>query len=293
MNNTRSTFVHKDGYLKTTLQILIASFTFLFTSIFGRDMISRGIYMLIENNILPASVFESYFLTGIIPEVILNLISAFLILMLYKKINKKPISTMGVTSITKNMKLICGGMLTLIVLLSCITAVLYFVGDIKFTGLEFNISILQYVLLMASVSFVEEVLNRGFIQHLVKSRTYTLWSLVVPSIVFTLFHIVNPGITFFAVINIFLAGFFFSLITYKTGNIWFGFGAHLIWNVGSACIFGLMDVSSVTGSILNFEYTKLTTFNGFGISPLNGVVGTIAWIAAIFIFSKIKMKKAD
>lgn len=291
MKTIKKIFIHQDGYLRSTLQVLIAAFTFLLTTILGKDLIARLIYMMIENNTLPASVGDSYFLTGILPEAFLNFTAGFLIIMLYKLINKKSISSMGITPISKNINTIFKGMFTFIIMLSCITAVLYFTGNIKFTGLKFNISIMQYVLLMTSVSFLEEVLNRGFIQSVIKSRSSLCWALVIPSLVFASYHIANPGITIFSMINIFLAGLFFSLVTYKTGSIWFAFGAHIIWNVGCACIFGLMDVSAITGTILNFEYTNLTAFNGYGRGPLSGFIGTIAWVIMIVLFSKINRKR--
>lgn len=293
MNIIRKIFIHEDGYLRTTLQILIAAFIFLIVATVGKDLIARGLYELVQSKVLSADIYDSYFLTGVLPETFVNFMSGLLILGTYKLINKKPISSIGVTSISKDYGFIFKGIATLMVMLSCITLVLVFVGDIKFTGLKFNISILQYILLMSSVSFVEEVLNRGFIQHVVKSRLSKIWSLIIPSIVFTLFHVVNPGITVLSIFNIFLAGIFFSLITNKVGNIWFAFGAHIVWNVGAACIFGLMDVSSATGTILNFEYIKYTLFNGYGAGPLSGVIGSIAWLSAILLFSKIKMKKSN
>lgn len=291
MNSIKKIFIHKDGYLRSTLQIIMASFTFLFISIMGQDIIARVLNALIQSNVLPANIYESYFLTGILPEVCVNFISGLAILGLYMLINKKSISSIGVTSIIKNKTVVLTGMFTLIVMLSCITGVLYLIGDIKFTGLEFNASILQYFLLMTSVSFVEEILNRGFIQHLVRSRASAFWSFVIPSLVFMSFHI--PGNTPISLINIFLAGFFFSFITHKLGNIWFAFGAHIIWNVGVACIFGLMKVSALTGAILNFDYTKFTAFNGYGVGPLSGIIGTVAWLIAIAVFSRIKVKEVS
>lgn len=293
MNSIKKVFIHKDGHLRSTLQILIASFTFLFISLTGQGMVGRLIYKLTESGILSANIYDSYFLTGILPEVCVNFISGLVILTLYMIINKKSVSSIGVTSILKNKKVVLGGIFTLIIMLSCITGVLYFVGDIKFTGLEFNASILQYLLLMTSVSFVEEVLNRGFIQHVVRSRSTVFWSLIIPSLVFTSFHLANPGITVLSLVNIFLAGFFFSLVTHKMGNIWFAFGAHIIWNVGAACIFGLMGVSATTGSILNFDYIRLTVFNGYGVGPLSGAIGTIAWLIAIAVFSTTKVREVN
>lgn len=287
----KNIFLNKDGRLRTTLQIIIAAMTFLLISLVGQTVIGSTIFSLTESGVLPKVVMTNYFLSGILPEVLLNVVAGGCILLWYRMLNKKSLNTMGVAPITKNIKTILFGMGTFLVVLAVITGVLLLLGDIRFTGLQFHPSILQYILLMASVSFVEEVLNRGFIQHLVKSRSSLFWSCVIPSLVFMAFHMQNPGIKPLGLFNIFLAGMCFSVATQKVGNIWFAFGGHIVWNVGLACIFGLMSVSGTTGSILNFEYTRETIFNGFAESPLYGLIATVMWILLITLFA-FKLKKS-
>lgn len=291
MEKKRGIFLNEDGCLRTTPQILIVAFTFLLISMVGQSLVTTVLFGLTNAGVLPAGITESYFWSGLIPETVLNFLAGGMILVWYKVLNKKKIETMGVPSILKNLKYVGLGMLVIILALAGVTAILLLVGDVKFTGLEFPASIWQYFLLMSSVSFVEEVLNRGYIQHLVRSRSSLFWSCVIPSFVFMLFHLKNPGVPIIGFVNIFLAGMFFSILTYKVGNIWFGFGAHMIWNAGAACIFGLMSVSSVTGSILNFEYTRSTFFNGQAATPLNGLIATIMWLILIVIFGCIFPRK--
>lgn len=285
MEKKKNIFLNRDGKSATLLQILIASMTFLLISIIGQGIIAGLLYKLTQMNLLPPTVLESYFLSGILPETFLNILAGSLILLWYRLLNKKSLKTMGFTSLFKDGQQILFGSLTILVVLAVTTGVLVFIGDIQFTGMQFSPSIFQYVLLMAGVSFVEEVLNRGFIQHLIESRFSLIWSYIIPSLVFMLFHVANPGITAIGLINVFLMGVFFSVATHNTKSIWFGFGAHLTWNVGSACIFGLMDISSVTGSILNFSYIRTSTFNGNSVSPLYGLITTFFCLLLIAGFS--------
>ncbi len=277
----------KDGHLRSGLQIAIAAFSFLFISMFGQGLVSRGLLELGMKGLLPQSIAENYFLTGILPEVIFNFVSVGVLILLFKVLNKKRISEMGIKPISQNMRNIGMGIITAMLFLTAITGLLLVTGNISFTGVGLHSSIIQYTLQMISVSLAEEVLNRGYIQSLVKKRAGVLPSIIVPSLVFLLFHMDVFGKPVFFFVNVFLAGVFFSIVTEKTGNIWFSFGAHLIWNLGGACIFGLMEVSSVTGSILNFTYLQKTVFNGFGVSPLNGVIGTIGWIVMIVLFAVV------
>lgn len=84
MSTIKKIFLHKDGHLRSNLQILIASCTFLFTSVIGQDIIARGIYSLVQNNTLSETIYDNYLLTGILPEVLVNFTAGFLILFFYK-----------------------------------------------------------------------------------------------------------------------------------------------------------------------------------------------------------------
>lgn len=81
MEKKKNIFLNRDGKLATLLQILIASMTFLLISIIGQGIITGLLYKLTHMNLLPSTVLESYFLSGILPETFLNILAGSLILL--------------------------------------------------------------------------------------------------------------------------------------------------------------------------------------------------------------------
>jgi len=58
-------------------------------------------------------------------------------------------------------------------------------------------------------------------------------------------HLGNPNASAFAWLNTFLAGVWFGVAYWKTGDLWFPFGMHLAWNWMQGAFFGI-EVSGLT-----------------------------------------------
>lgn len=93
----------------------------------------------------------------------------------------------------------------------------------------------------------EELLCRSYLMVSL-SRGWPLWVCAVANaLLFSLIHIGNPGVTAIALVNIFLFGFFASLLTIRRGSIWMVGAIHSMWNFAQGNLFGI-PVSGIVGS---------------------------------------------
>ncbi len=127
----------------------------------------------------------------------------------------------------------------------------------------------------------EELLYRGYLMPHLSKSIGIFWSILISSVLFTLLHALNPGMTVMPVINLMLASVVFSLIYYKTGNLWLVGFIHAVWNFSQGFIYGSM-VSGITlkGSIfksLPIENTELISGGSFGFegSIVTSILGVI------------------
>jgi membrane protease YdiL (CAAX protease family) len=92
---------------------------------------------------------------------------------------------------------------------------------------------------------MEEVLVRGYmLQTLNRSRLGWL-AIASTALLFGILHVKNPGANAFSTANTMLAGIWFGLAYFKTRDLWFAFGIHLMWNWIQGSVFGI-EVSGLT-----------------------------------------------
>ncbi len=136
----------------------------------------------------------------------------------------------------------------------------------------------------------EELMYRGYLMPHFSKSIGIFWSIIISSVLFTLLHALNPGMTVMPVVNLMLASIVFSLVYYKTGNLWLVGFAHAIWNFSQGFIYGSM-VSGITlkGSVfksLPIENKELISGASFGfegsiITSILGVILIVGLIASI------------
>lgn len=118
--------------------------------------------------------------------------------------------------------------------------------------------LLSYVL----QATVEETVFRGYFMVSL-SRRYPLWmASALSAITFAAVHLTNPGAGPMVILNIFLIGFFLSMIILKRGNIWVASGFHTMWNFAQGNIFGM----SVSG--FNMSDSTIFKFTSVSENPL-------------------------
>jgi CAAX amino terminal protease family. len=103
-------------------------------------------------------------------------------------------------------------------------------------------------------------------------------------------HVSNPRADALSWINTFIAGIWFTIGYFKTHDLWFPFGLHLMWNWMQGAFFGIevSGLSSVTSAPLLIENDRgpaWLTGESYGIEA--GIACTAALIlstAAIYFF---------
>lgn len=140
----------------------------------------------------------------------------------------------------------------------------------------------------------EEVLLRGYMMNGIAIRWGAPAAILINSILFGLMHLANPGISWLAIVNLILAGIFFSLLFYITDNLWLTGAAHSFWNFIMGVIFGVQVSGLVLpGSILVTKaHQQYALINGGEFGFEGGLVVTVILIISCLLFlSKVKHLK--
>ena len=139
-----------------------------------------------------------------------------------------------------------------------------------------------------AAGFVEEMVFRGIILNLLKSRWNTLVAVLVPSVLFGFVHILGMNFSIGSCLLVLLAGtmvgIMFSMIALESGSVWNSGIVHAIWNIviigGGLSINQTADEYSVMTYVLK---SKSFAFTGgeFGIE--SSVVSLLGYIVVTLI----------
>lgn len=130
------------------------------------------------------------------------------------------------------------------------------------------------LLWLAFSAMAEEIVSRGYLlQNLAAGSTVPL-GVLGSSAVFAWLHLANPNVSAISLLNILLAGVFFSLYYLLEGSLWGPFGAHLAWNFGQGYLWGL-PVSGITtfqeNPVLDLEPGSPAWVSGGSFGPEGGI----------------------
>jgi hypothetical protein len=93
--------------------------------------------------------------------------------------------------------------------------------------------------LFISGAVFEEAFFRGYmLQTLARAKLFWV-GLIITSFLFASAHNDNPSANVLSWLNTFIAGVWFAVAYYKTRNLWFPFGLHLMWNWFQGAILGI------------------------------------------------------
>lgn len=132
----------------------------------------------------------------------------------------------------------------------------------------------------------EEALFRGYmLQTLSRAKLFWL-GLIITSLLFASAHNSNPSATTLSWLNTFIAGGWFGVAYYKTRNLWFPFGLHVMWNWFQGSILGI-NVSGlqkiVTAPVMQSADAGPAWLTGGQYGLEGGVACTIALIVSIVL----------
>ena len=177
-------------------------------------------------------------------------------------------------------------------------AIAYFFGGLRF---QFDAAPTADIVRSLAASFVvfalaaafEEALCRGYFLQTF-SRSGLAWlGIVITSLVFGLGHLGNTDANLISTINTVLAGIWFSVAYFKTRDLWFAWGMHLMWNWMQGSFFGI-EVSGIK-SIAAFPLFKeidtgpqWLTGTTYGVE--GGIVCTVALIVSTIAIYYLPIK---
>jgi hypothetical protein len=148
-----------------------------------------------------------------------------------------------------------------------------------------------------AAGFVEEMVFRGVILNLLKSRWNLRVAVLVPSVMFGFVHIIGMDFSFISCLLVLVAGtmvgIMFSMIAIEGGSVWNSGIVHAVWNIiiigGGLAISQTADEHSVITYVLE---SKSFIFTGgeFGIeSSIIALCGYI--VVTLIAMSLIKNKE--
>lgn len=169
-------------------------------------------------------------------------------------------------------------------LCTAIFLLLLVTGNVVVEGANslFSLALLAWVLFFVLVGIAEEVMYRGFVMSVLRRTHSKVLVVVVPSLVFGAIHLTNSNVTLLSVVNIVLIGIAFSVMYYKSGNLWMCIGYHIAWNLFQSVVYGMPVSGMNIPAIMVSSYPMDNLLNGgaFGIEG-----GVLAAISALLVLA--------
>jgi membrane protease YdiL (CAAX protease family) len=195
-----------------------------------------------------------------------SVIGIALVIAFYKFIEHKPFKVQEYFPPSNKIDALVGSVLG-IAILGAGTIILFFHGNIDWSGVSFKVAdIFTGLILMIVIAFAEELVFRGYIlANLLQS--YQKWiALAASAVLFAAMHGANPGISGLALVNLLLGGFLLGINYLYTRSLWFCVALHFAWNFVQGPILGYAVSGIGLKSVLETDITgdKMFTGGSFG-----------------------------
>ena len=230
-----------------------------------------------------------------------NSIPIILIIIYCKFVEKRTLPSLGITKKRFPINYLIGVLIGL-AMISSTFLINFLLGSIS---VSINPNSINWTFIILSLfgyiiqGFNEEILCRGFLMNAIASKKGPLVGILLNSFFFGALHLLNPNVTFLSFINISLVGIIFSLIFYKTNNLWIVGAMHSIWNfllgpILGVEVSGLSTFSSVFKTI-SIEGKALINGGSFGFEGglVATIVLTISLIITLAIINKTNIEEID
>ena len=135
---------------------------------------------------------------------------------------------------------------------------------------------------------LEETLFRGyFFQTLIQLMTFLPATLVM-SLFFAVGHALNPHATVFGLINVALAGIWFSVAYMKTRSLWLPCGLHFAWNFSQTSLYAFPTSGIGFGGLRIFDLVQRGPewLTGGPFGPEGGALATLALVVGTWYVLK-------
>jgi membrane protease YdiL (CAAX protease family) len=153
----------------------------------------------------------------------------------------------------------------------------------------FGISLVVFTIAAAS----EEALSRGYPMQTFFHSDLRIFGIFFTAALFASGHLGNPHVDYIAWLNTFLAGVWFGVAYWRTGDLWFPFGMHLAWNWMQGAFFGIevSGLTDITSAPLLREIDRgpaWLTGEKYGIEA--GIAATIAIVISTMVIFLLPSK---
>lgn len=184
-------------------------------------------------------------------------------------------------------------------MMTCTVAIMFFSGQITFSGFTLSFSgigvFIFNLLMWFPQGASEEVMFRGYMIRSFNRRYKPAVGIIFSSLVFSAFHSLNNGYTPLASVNLVLIAVLFALIYLLTGDIWMTSAMHTAWNLSQGNIYGLQvsgndAANSVVTAIYNDNASSLITGGAFG--PEGGLATTAVTSVCLIIVICLLVRKS-
>ncbi|MGT2807184.1 CPBP family intramembrane metalloprotease [Streptococcus iniae] len=177
----------------------------------------------------------------------------FILYFWLKYYEKRPFSSLGFVKKIWKSEILKGWLVgTSLIIISFLTS--YLLGGLSLVSVDFRPLTLLQILSLMPFWFLqggtEELLTRGWLLPVIKSRTNLIIAIALSSSLFGILHIGNHHVTFLSILSISLSGVLMALYMIKTDNIWGVAGLHGAWNFTQGNIFGVAVSGTNAGSSL-------------------------------------------
>ena len=226
-------------------------------------------------------------------------IFALVTLVYCRFVEKKDMKSIGFSG--KSTDYLLGALLA-ISLLVVIIGVGCVCGSITFSGFNTNFdvkSLLLWMLAFAIQGTAEEIMCRGFLLNILKTKISMPLAIIISSTAFVIPHLsslmeADSMFAIVGIINLYLISSIFSMLVLWRSNIWIACGLHSVWNYVLYVIMGLSlsGRESASEGVILFQVNDTSLLNGAEYGIEASVITTVVLGVVVFVMAK-RMGRID
>jgi membrane protease YdiL (CAAX protease family) len=150
--------------------------------------------------------------------------------------------------------------------------------------------VLTLGILIIAAAF-EELIFRGYPMQVLMKGMGPWPAMLIMSSLFGFLHAGNLNSSVLGVFNTIVAGMMLSLAYFKTRSLWFPYGLHLAWNVGTGMVVGFPLSGTGFASIWTAQVNGPSWLLGADYGPEGGLLGTVVFLAGALVVWKLPTKE--
>ena len=243
---------------------------------------------------LLASPTDARFLT--LNAIVLFIRSMGAVLFMAWFVDRVPLRVFGITFHDRWLRdfglglAVAGGMVAVFL----VAGVLLGVVEIGFSTSAATLpAIVGTLMMLALAAFNEELVFRGYPFQILLKGIGPWPTIVLISSIFAVVHLTNPGASILSTLNTAIAGVFLSLAYLKTRSIWFPYGVHFAWNMGTAVVLGVPVSGIDTASLLETQLRGPEFISGGIYGPENSILGTFVFLAGSIVILRMRSARVS